>query len=112
MSDKVDELIVRLDAATSAAEVRALTAELKQALADRGSRPRPRLRRRREAETLPEVSPEAERDPDAEAIRSWPRELRARLSRSAYSRVIDGRQVDDPGGHGERNDLRRWSPWR
>ncbi len=31
---------------------------------------------------------------------------------SPYSRVIDGTPREDPGGHGRRNDARRWSPWR
>ena len=116
MTDKVDELLARLDAATSAPEVRALTAELKQALADRGSRPRLRLRRTKtsgeaSADSGRRIGPD-EVDHDAEAIKTWPSHLRARLGRSAYSRVIDGRPVDDPGAHGQRNDARRWSPWR
>jgi hypothetical protein len=89
-----------------------LIAELERAT---GGRPRLGRRRGREGisggisqEALLEVSDE----PDAEAIKTWPPELRARLGRSAYSRVIDGRPVDDPGAHGQRNDLRRWSPWR
>ena len=109
MSDKIEDLLAKIEAATSAAEVRALVAELRRVREE--GRPRLRLRRqRREDETQPEVSSEV--DPDAEAIRSWPPSLRARLGRSAYSRVIDGRPVDDPGAHGQRNDLRRWSPWR
>ncbi|MGW1505996.1 hypothetical protein ACWCQW_47365 [Streptomyces mirabilis] len=51
-------------------------------------------------------------DRDAERIKTWPSHLRAKISRSPYSRVIDGRPVDDPGAHGRRSDLRRWSPWR
>ncbi|PZH16777.1 hypothetical protein C1I97_06070 [Streptomyces sp. NTH33] len=46
---------------------------------------------------------EAER----EAVKTWPPELRARLHRSAMSRVIDRPAVDDPGGWGVKNDLRR-----
>ena len=74
------------------------------------------LRRRGREGISGEISQETSRevsdDPDAEAIKSWPPALRARLGQSAYSRVIDGRPVDDPGAHGQRNDLRRWSPWR
>ncbi|MFJ9909890.1 hypothetical protein ACIRVK_45170 [Streptomyces sp. NPDC101152] len=84
-----------------------LAAELKRA---RGGRPR--LRRRGREGDGDRGSRPNEVDPDAEAIKSWPRELRARLGGSPYSRVIDGRPVDDPGGHGQRNDAHRWSPWR
>ncbi|KUM69259.1 hypothetical protein [Streptomyces griseorubiginosus] len=86
-----------------------LMAELRRA---RGGRPR--LRRERgvdDGENSMERSARPGQDPDAEAIKTWPAALRARLGRSAYSRAIDGRPVEDPGGHGQRNDLRRWAPW-
>src|SRR5882762_7413642 len=103
MTDKISELIDKIKAAQSLTERRALRAELRRAR-------RPRLRRaRREGPISSEIGPE---DPDAEAIKTWPPALRARLGRSPYSRVIDGRPVDDAGAHGQRNDLRRWSPWR
>ncbi len=31
---------------------------------------------------------------------------------SPYQRKIDGTPREDPGGHGRRNDAKRWSPWR
>ncbi|WP_432019154.1 hypothetical protein [Streptomyces sp. 1222.5] len=43
---------------------------------------------------------------DRAAVETWPPELRARLSRSAMSRVIDRSALDDPGGWGAKNDLR------
>ncbi|MFF3874673.1 hypothetical protein [Streptomyces sp. NPDC001978] len=43
----------------------------------------------------------------AEQVAKLPAELRARLRRSAMSRVIDRRTLDDPGGWGEKNDARR-----
>ncbi|MFJ5266172.1 hypothetical protein ACIQAC_37500 [Streptomyces sp. NPDC088387] len=47
-------------------------------------------------------------DPDEAARATWPPELRARLQRSEFSRVIDsGSPVGDPDGWGVRSDLRR-----
>ncbi|NUQ96253.1 MAG: hypothetical protein HOY79_06700 [Streptomyces sp.] len=43
---------------------------------------------------------------DRAAVASWPPELRARLSRSAMSRVIDRSTLDDPDGWGTRSDQR------
>lgn len=41
--------------------------------------------------TRPALVPDpAETDPDADAIATWPRELRTRLRDSAFSAVIDG----------------------
>lgn len=83
---------------------------------DRARGGRPRLRRARgeniSRETQSGRSRPDEVDQDAANIATWPPALRARLGRSPYSRKIDGRPVDDPGDHGRRNDLRRWSPWR
>lgn len=45
-------------------------------------------------------------DAEAEAIGTWPDELRARLRRSAMNRVIDRNTLEDPGGWGYKNDLR------
>ncbi|MCQ4193868.1 hypothetical protein [Streptomyces parvulus] len=45
---------------------------------------------------------------DSEAIKTWPRELRARLGRSPMSRVIDGSNAPhDPNDYGAKSDLRR-----
>jgi hypothetical protein len=62
----------------------------------------------------PESAPAASRsvaepdvpDPEAEAIATWPPELRSRLRDRALTRVILTRPRDDPGGHGAKNDLR------
>lgn len=43
----------------------------------------------------------------AEEIAALPPELRARISRSSFTRVIDRPTVEDPGGWGTKNDLRR-----
>lgn len=91
-------------------KIEELTEELRRA---RGGRPR-----RRRTGMQPGVSDDPERsallsqDPDQEAISTWPPELRARLRPGGINRVIDRPPVDDPAGHGQRNDLRRWSPWR
>ncbi|MFF3658425.1 hypothetical protein [Streptomyces olivochromogenes] len=121
MSDKIEDLLTRIEAATSVAEVRALVTRLRRA------------RRRRDdvsAETSPDpgqgTGPD-EVDHDTGAAESgsagtesvleqqlrgiWVTQAPPRR-RSPYSRVIDGRPVDDPGGYGQRNDARRWSPWR
>ncbi|MGW4545489.1 hypothetical protein ACWEN4_03810 [Streptomyces violaceorubidus] len=87
-----------------ARRVARLSAELKAARA---------LWRRRRQDTADRAQPSAGRtagpaaDPDAEAIKTWPRELRARLGRSSMSRVIDRPALDDPGDWGFKNDLRR-----
>ncbi len=80
---------------------------------------RPRRRREGRIAELP-IGPESgaqgtgpgEVDQDAEAIKTWPPELRAKIRRSPYARVIGDGPSGDPGGHGARNDARRWSPWR
>ncbi|MFD8392532.1 hypothetical protein ACFV2N_25885 [Streptomyces sp. NPDC059680] len=68
-------------------------------------------RRLQSAQRAPEPEPTvAPRDglteADRAAVKTWPPELRARLSRSAMSRVIDRSTLDDPGGWGTKNDLR------
>ncbi|MFE1441563.1 hypothetical protein [Streptomyces sp. NPDC058739] len=50
---------------------------------------------------------DAPADPEAAALATWPPELRARRAAASFNRVIDGRTLDDPGGWGARNDLRR-----
>ncbi|MEU8866899.1 hypothetical protein [Streptomyces umbrinus] len=61
----------------------------------------------------PERAPAASRateptpaDPDAEAITTWPEELRARMRNRALTRTIMNRRLEDPGGYGAKNDLR------
>ncbi|MFI8529063.1 hypothetical protein ACIGMX_02250 [Streptomyces aquilus] len=57
---------------------------------------------------LPRQAPEPPAEPDAKALATWPPELRARLQRSAFNRVVDrGSSVHDPGGWGALNDARR-----
>ncbi|MER5662319.1 hypothetical protein [Streptomyces mirabilis] len=120
MSDKIEDLLTRIEAATSVAQVRALVARLRREQArHRG--------RREEVSPEPETSPaqgtgpdEADHDTGAAGSGSagtesvleqqlrgiWVTQAPPRR-RSPYSRVIDGRPVDDPGGHGQRNDARR-----
>ncbi|AZQ32631.1 hypothetical protein EJ357_03550 [Streptomyces cyaneochromogenes] len=64
-------------------------------------------KRLQSAERTPAAEP-APADPDAEAIATWPPELRARLQRSSFNRVVDrGSSVHDPGGWDTLNDPRR-----
>ncbi|EFL35502.1 predicted protein [Streptomyces viridochromogenes DSM 40736] len=51
-------------------------------------------------------TPAAPADPDEAALATWPRELRARRQRSAFSRVLDRSALHDPGSWGALNDLR------
>lgn len=100
MSDRRKQIKKRLreikhdPASAGPGEVQRLTAEYV-----RLSRPR----RSPAAGTAPEPSA----DPEAAAVETWPMELRARLHRSAASRVIDGSTLDDPESWGVKNDLRR-----
>jgi hypothetical protein len=56
----------------------------------------------------PEPVPEGLTEADADAIETWPPELRARLTESAFNRVIDrASPVSDPDNWGAKNDLRR-----
>ncbi|MFG2639286.1 hypothetical protein ACGFX8_37745 [Streptomyces sp. NPDC048362] len=68
-------------------------------------------RRLQSAQRAPEPEPtvaplDGLTEADRAAVKTWPPELRARLSRSAMSRVIDRSTLDDPGGWGAKNDLR------
>ncbi|MEU9641317.1 hypothetical protein [Streptomyces sp. NPDC048188] len=89
-----------------ARRVARLTAELKTARVHGGFRPTDSPAYRAQP-TAPARRPKAPADPDAEAIKTWPRELRARLGRSSMSRVIGGSALDDPNDWGAKNDLRR-----
>ncbi|WP_055491020.1 hypothetical protein [Streptomyces sp. TP-A0356] len=84
-----------------AAEAQRLAAEYRRLqVADRAARPEPA--------DEPAVAPlDGLTEADREAVKTWPPELRARLSRSAVSRVIDRSTLDDPGGWGAKNDARR-----
>ncbi|MGI5374923.1 hypothetical protein ACQEV2_11870 [Streptomyces sp. CA-251387] len=66
---------------------------------------------RRLSRPEPPARPAAEpvpADPDAEAIATWPPELRARLRTASMSRKIDrASSVHDSGNWGALNDLRR-----
>ena len=70
-------------------------------------------RRIQSAERAPDPAPAVApirglTEADADAVATWPPELRARLQRSAFSRVIDrGSSVNDPDNWGAKNDLRR-----
>ena len=56
----------------------------------------------------PEPVPDGLTEADAEAIETWPPELRARLNASVFSRVVDrASSVSDPDNWGVKNDLRR-----
>ncbi|WP_405591294.1 hypothetical protein [Streptomyces sp. NBC_01092] len=67
------------------------------------------LRRLSRSEAPPRLAAgaPAPADPEADAVATWPPELRARLQHASFGRVIDGRTLDDPGGWGALNDLRR-----
>lgn len=59
-------------------------------------------------ERAPEPVPDGLTETDAEAIETWPPELRARLTESAFNRVVDrASPVSDPDNWGAKNDLRR-----
>lgn len=61
---------------------------------------------------LSRPAPEAKQSPapadaDRAALKTWPPELRARLSPSSLSQVIDGGSLHDPNDWGAKSDLRR-----
>ncbi|WP_405581441.1 hypothetical protein [Streptomyces sp. NBC_01092] len=81
----------------AAAEIQRLRGELLRERGRTGEEP--------PARPAPEPAPA---DPDAEAIATWPPELRARLRTASMSRKIDrASSVHDPGSWGALNDLRR-----
>ncbi|MFG2729472.1 hypothetical protein [Streptomyces canus] len=86
----------------AAAEVQRLKGALRRLTRTQSAEP---IRaREREPEPVPDGLTEA----DAEAIETWPPELRARLNESAFSRVVDrASSASDPDNWGVKNDLRR-----
>lgn len=96
-------------AAPDSGRVEELTAELEAAR-------RVWRRRRRDTATRARTAVRLEREPDptppggwpADQVARLPAELRARLNRSAFNRVIDrASSVNDPDNWGAKNDLRR-----
>lgn len=86
----------------AAAEVQRLKGALRRLSRSQSAASAPRVERE------PEPVPDGLTDADAEAIGTWPPELRARLNRSAFSRVIDrASSASDPENWGVENDIRR-----
>lgn len=107
MSDRRKEIKRRLreiardpSAPGAAAEAQRLTAEYK-----RLSRPQPERAPALERDLTP---PQGLTEQDQAAVDTWPLELRQRLRRSSFNRVVDrASSVNDPDNWGALNDLRR-----
>ncbi|MET7570802.1 hypothetical protein ABZT04_20230 [Streptomyces sp. NPDC005492] len=102
---RLRELKAHPDRPGAAAEAQRLTATYRRLQsAERGSPAEPAQGRERAPEPVPDGLTEA----DAEAVETWPPELRARLNQSAFNRVVDrASSANDPDNWGVKNDLRR-----
>lgn len=102
---RLRELKAHPDRPGAAAEAQRLTAAYRRLQsAERGGTSEPAQGRSRAPEPVPDGLTEA----DAEAVETWPPELRTRLNESAFNRVIDrASPVSDPDNWGLKSDLRR-----